>query len=101
MPSPDKKEKHGEGVSSSPSIDWGEIFGDIVNHTSITHREIPYLTLPQINEYRRSIGKNIPLKVYGPSILDSTNTNLQANQTGPPTVSQFAAMANFFNGIMS
>ena len=35
----------------------------MVCHTSITHSEIPYLTIPQINNYRKGIGKNAPIKM--------------------------------------
>lgn len=100
MPSPADK-KNGEGDLSSPqnTYDWGEIFGDIVNHTSIPPSEIPYMTLPQIDAYRRSVGKHIPIKVYGPNVLSDSNASIQPKPSGPPKVSQFAAFANLFNGI--
>lgn len=79
------------------------MFGDLVNHTSITHSEIPYLTIPQIEAYRKSIGKNIPLKIGFPNILSGTPSTTSITPTQrpdePPKLSQFISFANAFNGI--
>lgn len=92
MPSPDD-EKNGEGISDSP--DWGEVFGDLVCHTSITHSEIPYLTLPQINNYRRSIGRNIPIKIGIPNMFGSSST---PSPSTPQEESTQEDVESFFNG---
>lgn len=99
MPSPDDKD-NGEGEQSSP--DWGEVFGDLVCHTSITHSEIPYMTIPQIEAYRKSIGKNIPLKIGIPGMFSGASSlpssTLQRTDK-PPKLSQFISFANAFNEI--
>lgn len=99
MPSPDQKDD-GEGDHASPDWDWGEIFGDLVCHTSIPDERIPYFTLPKIEAYRKSIGRNVSLKMGIPNIL-STPAGIQPKGLAdkPPKLSQFASFASAFNGL--
>lgn len=98
-PSPDDTNA-GEGDQSSPT-DWGEIFGQLVFYTSISINDIPYLTMPQIDAYRESIGKNIHINSSVSNIFGGLSMQSPAppdNDGKPPKVSQFADIANIFSG---
>ena len=94
MASP-QEEKEGEAESSSP-IDWGEIFSDLVCHTSITDSEIPYMSLPKIQAYRKGIGKNIPLKVGITSLFGGGMTTDNEEPQGEATQEDVEAFFNDF-----
>lgn len=92
--SPSPNDTDGEGESESSPTNWGEIFGDLVCHTSIPHSEILYLTLPQIEAYRVSIGKNIPIKIGVSSMFGGMMDSPQ-NMSGESTQED---VESFFGG---
>jgi hypothetical protein len=70
------------------------------------YEEIGRRTLPQINALLEHAQENISIKIGVPNIFGSVpaggkdlDSSQQQTQDAPPKLSQFATMANMFNGI--
>lgn len=80
--------------------DWGKIYSRVLYHTGMAYEEIARRTIPQIMAILDGAEENISIKMGLPNILGtSTLSPTPQNNGEPPKVSQFAAIANMFNGI--
>ena len=86
-----------EGASKPPPTDWAEIFADLICNTSITRKEIPYMTIPEIQSYRKQICLINHKKFSNIFGIPTNIEQPEQNKSKPPTLQQFADFANLFN----
>lgn len=80
--------------------DWGKIYSRVLYHTGMAYEEIARRTIPQIMAILDGAEENISIKMGLPNMFGtSTLSSTPQNNGEPPKVSQFAAIANMFNGI--
>ncbi|MSU01930.1 hypothetical protein [Tissierella pigra] len=80
--------------------DWGKIYSRVLYHTGMAYEEIARRTIPQIMAILDGAEENISIKMGLPNMLGtSTLSPTPQNNGEPPTVNQFAAIANMFSGM--
>jgi len=89
----------GEAEDTEP--DWGEVFTELICHTSMGYEEICERTIPQIEVIHKNLGKHIEIKMGFPGLFGIGSVDSDTTSAGfankPPKLSEIMSFADAFN----
>jgi len=92
-------EEIGEAEDNEP--DWGEVFTELLCHTSLDYEGICERTIPQIVTIHKNLGKHIEIKIGFPGLFGFGMTDASTTPVGladkPPKLSEIIGFAERFN----
>ena len=91
LPPGEKKDKE-EGEDG---LDWGEVYTELIAHTSLNYDQIGERTIPQIRAIRINLPKQVASKTFG--FTGGGETEEEEKPTQMQTVADRMAFAARFN----